>query len=592
MLAAVPAGAEAAFPGRNGELAYHGSAGGVLYVRGADGDGLRRVRVPGRPADPAYSPLGRRIAFASNGAIWVMNAEGTDVRRLTPPGLWSRSPAWAPDGAAITFAGGAEGTRDLYRIALDGSDLRRLTSTVGDEDAPAWSPRGGRIAFARRGDIHTIGANGAQPRRLTYGRHVDDAPAWSPGGTRIVFTRAWRPAPERRKSRRRSRPGTDAARRGAVQRRETRRERIRRRPQLYAMRRSGARKRRLTLLPYGVTAPAWSPDGREIAFGSGRPGERALHRLRIRNDRVRKLTSGATDVRSLSWQPEVADPVIAAAGDVACDPMSTAFGGGLGTEDLCHQRHTSDLLMKMDLWAVLVLGDVQYEDGQLWKYGQSFHPTWGRVKSLIRPALGNHEYGEGGLEGYFDYFNGPARADGPAGPRPDGYYSFDVGSWHIIALNSQCTRFANAPACAAGSPQERWLRADLAAHRNACTLAFWHHPLISSRLGVDEEVRPLWQALYDADVDVVVTAHDHRYERFAPLDAAGNRDPVRGIRQFVVGTGGKSHQRTRTVLPNSESRNQNTYGVLQLRLSEHGYYWTFVPEAGRRFTDAGANACH
>jgi acid phosphatase type 7 len=556
--------ADAAFPGRNGEVAYHGraSADGLLYLRRADGARLRRVRVPGRPAEPAFSPRGRRIAFASNGGIWVMNADGTDVRRLTPASLRSRSPAWSPRGAAIVFSAGARGRRDLYRIALDGSRLRRLTSSATDEDAPAWSWRG-RIAFVRStrgrdGDIHTIRPSGTRPLRLTDGRRDDGSPTWSPRGRAIAFTRGTR----------------------------------KRRPQLFVMRASGARERRLTSVRHGVTAPAWSPNGREIAFGTGRPGRRALHRMRLRGRKVRRVTSGATDVRSVTWQPKAADHVIAAAGDVACDPSSPVF---TGSRRHCRMRQTSDLLLRMDLSAVLVLGDVQYEDGLLSKYARSFHPTWGRVKSVIRPVPGNHEYLTEGGAGYFDYFNGPDRPDGPAGPRGLGYYSYDVGAWHMIALNSQCTHppaTANAPGCTAGSQQERWLRADLAANRRRCTLAYWHHPLVSSRLGIDESIRPLWQALYEAGVDVVLTGHDHRYERFAPLDAAGNRDPARGIRQFVVGTGGRNHQRARMVLPHSEVSDQRTFGVLRLRLRPSGYFWNFVPEAGGRFTDSGSNACH
>jgi hypothetical protein len=558
--------ADGAFPGRNGEVAYQGraSVNGVLYVRGADGSRLRRLRVPGRPAEPAFSPLGRRIAFGSNGAVWVMNSDGSDVRRLTPRGLWSRSPAWSPDEASIAFVGGRRGERDLYRISLDGSGLRRLTFSDADDEAPAWSSRG-RIAFVRRtrrraGDIYSMRLAGGRPKRLTRSRPDNGSPAWSPGGGRIVFTR--------------SRPG---------------------RRQLFVMRAGGGRQRRLTSLRHGVTAPAWSPNGREVAFGAGRSGRRALYRMRLRGRRLRRVASGATDVRSVAWQPVVVDRVIAAAGDVACDPLAPSFAEGAGTRRSCHMRQTSDLLLRMDLWSVLLLGDAQYSDGLLWKFMQSFHPTWGRLKSLIRPVIGNHGYVTDGGAGYFDYFNGLNEPNGPAGPRGAGYYSFDVGSWHIVALNSQCThhpRVPGTPGCEAGSAQERWLRADLAAHPAACTLAYWHHPLISSRLGVDETIRPLWQALYDADVDVVLTGHDHRYERFAPLDAAGARDPVRGIRQFIVGTGGKSHQRTSGVLPNSEMRNDNTYGVLQLRLRRHGYYWTFVPEAGRGFTDSGANACH
>ncbi len=566
LLLGAPALAAAAFPGRNGELAYHGrsSEKGVLYVRRADGTALRRLRVPGRPSDPRFSPLGRRIAFTSSGAIWVINADGSDARRVTPPGLHARNPAWSPDGSALAFAGGRAGRRDIYRIGLDGRDLRRVTFAAADEHDPAWSARGA-IVFVRHvrrsdGDIFVVDPAERRPRRVTRGSPDDGSPVWSPGGTRVVFTRG--------------RPG---------------------RRQLFVIRPTGDAMRRLTDVRRGVTAPAWSPDGHRIAFGVGRRGRRALAVMRTNGRHMRRVGAASADVRSVAWQPLPADAYIAAAGDIACDPTRPSFAAGLGTARSCRALYTSDLLLKMDLWSVLVLGDLQYDDGLLWKYMQSFDPAWGRVKSLLRPAIGNHEYVAGGATGYFDYFNGPGQPDGPAGPRGAGYYSFDVGAWHIIALNSQCGHrptLPEVPGCGAGSAQEQWLRADLAAHPTACTLAYWHHPLVSSRLGVDEAVRPLWNALVNAGVDVVLTGHDHAYERFAPLDATGQIDHERGIRQFVVGTGGKSHQREQALLGGSEVRNSRVYGVLQLRLRERSYHWAFIPEAGRRFTDTGARSCH
>jgi acid phosphatase type 7 len=562
----VPDLARAAFPGRNGDLAYHGRASekGLIYVRRADGTGLRRLRVPGRPSDPRFSPLGRRIAFTSSGAIWVAGADGSDARRVTPPGLRARDPAWSPDGSALAFAGGRAGARDIYRIALDGNDLHRVTFAAADEHRPAWSARGA-IAFVRRarrgdGDLFTVHPVRRRPRRVTRGRADDGSPVWSPGGSRIAYT---------------------SGRSG--------------RRQVFVIRPDGSGRRRLTSLRRGVIGLAWAPNGRRIAFGTGPRGRRALAVVRTDGRRLRRVVSAAADVRSVAWQPRPSDAYIAAAGDVACDPVSPSFAGGLGTARSCHALYTSDLLLKMDLWSVLLLGDSQYNDAPLWKYRQSFDRSWGRLKSLIRPVPGNHEYGTDGAAGYFDYFNGTGEVDGPAGPRGAGYYSFDAGDWHIVALNSQCGHRPaqpQVPGCEPGSAQERWLRADLAAHPAACTLAYWHHPLISSRLGVDEAVRPLWEALVEAGVDVVLTGHDHAYERFAPLGAAGQLDLERGIRQFVVGTGGKSHQRERSVLPESEVRNSRVYGVLQLRLRSRSYHWTFVPEAGRRFTDSGARSCH
>ena len=250
------------------------------------------------------------------------------------------------------------------------------------------------------------------------------------------------------------------------------------------MRANGSHARRLRKLPAGVSSPAWSPDGRSIAFAMGRPGRRGLFTIRTTGGALRQVASGAADPRAIDWQPRGGDPVIAAAGDIACDPDLTRFATGLGTSDACHMLATSDLMMKMDLSAILPLGDLQYENGTLDKFQRSFDPTWGRLKAQMRPAVGNHEYRTPGAAGYFDYFNGPGVSDGPAGPRDKGYYSYDLGSWHVVTLNSQC---AHPPAdnpyandCAPGSPQEQWLRADLAAHPAACTLAYWHHPLLSS----------------------------------------------------------------------------------------------------------------
>jgi acid phosphatase type 7 len=282
-----------------------------------------------------------------------------------------------------------------------------------------------------------------------------------------------------------------------------------------------------------------------------------------------------------------ADPVIAAAGDIACDPADPNYVAGFGTSGACRQRYTSDLLVNAGLSAVLPLGDNQYNSGSLSNYRASYDPSWGRVKPITRPVLGNHE--PGSASGYFDYFNGSGVNNGPAGERGKGYYSFDVGTWHLIALNSNCSRVP----CSTGSAQERWLRADLASHRNACTLAYWHHPRFSSGHDGDNQfMQPIWQALFDADADVVLVGHSHDYERFAPQNARGRKDTARGIRQFVVGTGGAFFTGIGGVRPNSEVRQNNTYGVLKLTLHPTGYDWRFVPEAGKQFSDAGSDVCH
>jgi hypothetical protein len=318
--------------------------------------------------------------------------------------------------------------------------------------------------------------------------------------------------------------------------------------------------------------------------------------MRVKGGKPRKIASSSADVATVDWQASGADPVIAAAGDIACDPEDKHFNGGLGTATRCHERQTSDLLLKMDLTAVLALGDTQYETGAGSAFPLAFDQTWGRVKSLIRPVPGNHESRSPGANGYFDYFNGPGVADGIAGHRGQGWYSFDIGSWHLIGLDSQCSFPAKAPTlkdCAVGSPQETWLRSDLAAHPSQCTLAFFHHPLTSSGIrAFNVAVQPLWRDLQAAHVDVVLVGHDHAYERFAPLDANGAVDPVNGIRQFVVGTGGKSFTRPDYHKPGSQLRESSVFGVLEMTLGRGSYRWQFVPEAHRHFSDEGQDRCH
>jgi muramidase (phage lysozyme) len=280
------------------------------------------------------------------------------------------------------------------------------------------------------------------------------------------------------------------------------------------------------------------------------------------------------------------DPIIAAAGDIGCDPNAPAFNGGYGTAGECRQMQVSDLLVYADppLTAVLTLGDNSNADGSLYVYEQSYGPTWGRVKSITRPGVGNHDYENApGAPGYFTYFGAAA------GDPTKGYYSFDVGTWHIIALNSNCSQISGG--CGAGSPQEQWLKADLAAHPNMCTLAYWHHPRFSSGgQGSTVAMDPFWRALYAAGVEVVLNGHDHIYERFAPQNPGGVTDPM-GIQEFIVGTGGKVMNSFATTQPNSLVRHTFTFGVLKLTLHPTSYDWQFVPEAGQTWTDTGSRNC-
>jgi hypothetical protein len=278
------------------------------------------------------------------------------------------------------------------------------------------------------------------------------------------------------------------------------------------------------------------------------------------------------------------DPVVAAAGDIACDPADPNFNAGLGTAGYCRQKATSDLLVGTGLSAVLLLGDDQYENGSLAKFVASYDPSWGRVKPITRPAPGNHEYYTAGASGYYAYFGAVA------GDPSKGWYSFDLGAWHVVVLNSNC---ADVGGCGAGSLQEQWLRADLAAHPGVCTLATWHVPRFSSGThGNDPAPDAFWRALYDAGADVVLNGHDHDYERFDPQDPDGLADPARGIREFVVGTGGKNQTPFVTIRANSAARSTGTFGVLRLTLRPAGYDWQFVPAAGGTYGDAGSATCH
>ena len=241
---------------------------------------------------------------------------------------------------------------------------------------------------------------------------------------------------------------------------------------------------------------------------------------------------------------------------------------------------------------VFAAGDLAYESGTPAEFKNCYDPTWGRFKNRTFPAPGNHEYNGSPGTGYFQYWGVQA---GEAGR---GYYSYDLGDWHIIALNTNC---ASPPlgGCAPGSPQELWLRKDLAKYPHSCILAYGHHPLFSSGLirehAVQPKLRPLWEVLYEAHADVVLAGHEHSYERFAPQNPNGHLDPANGIREIVVGTGGRGLWPLGGATPNSEYRNWNALGVLKLTLSRGKYKWEFVPvlPAPEGFLpDSGEGTCH
>jgi len=233
---------------------------------------------------------------------------------------------------------------------------------------------------------------------------------------------------------------------------------------------------------------------------------------------------------------------------------------------------------------VFTAGDDAYPRGTPAEFRRCYGPTWGAFKGrTLLPAPGNHDFVTTGGGGYFDYF-GPA-----AGTSGEGWYSSNIGGWHIVILNSNCWIVG----CNPGSVQLDWLEADLAQNPARCTLAIWHHPRFSSGFHGDNiAVDPFWEVLWRFGADVVVNGHDHNYERFAPQDPQGVPDPTRGIREFVVGTGGAPLRPFQAIAPNSEARDANTFGLLVLTLHPESYDWRFTPVAGETYTDSGSGSCH
>jgi hypothetical protein len=238
---------------------------------------------------------------------------------------------------------------------------------------------------------------------------------------------------------------------------------------------------------------------------------------------------------------------------------------------------------------VFAAGDLAYEKGSAEDFKNCYEPAWGKFKDRTMPALGNHEYVEPTASAYFHYWGERA---GPAGK---GYYSYELGDWHVVVLNTNCEA-KNLGGCGAGSPQEIWLKEDLAKRPGACLVAYGHHALFSSgvfkRHAVHPELKQFWMDLYAAHADLILAGHEHSYERFAPQDPEGKADPANGIREIVAGTGGRSHDLIGFATPNSEVREWGTFGVLKLTLSPGKYRWEFIPEEGKSFQDVGGGVCH
>lgn len=300
-------------------------------------------------------------------------------------------------------------------------------------------------------------------------------------------------------------------------------------------------------------------------------------------------TGGGTDYRTASSASAAPTPsttgaapvppgsvVVAAAGDISCEPGQPA------TEVVCQMAATADLVEAARPDVVLTLGDNQYEDGTIEQFRRSYAATWGRFKDKTRPSVGNHEYNVASAAGYFDYFGAVA------GTRGEGWYSFDAGSWHLIAINSNCSRVGG---CGPGTPQYEWLRSDLAASGTRCTLAYWHHPRFTSGYhGNDESVAPLWDLLAGAGAELVLSGHDHHYERLAPLAPDGTPDPG-GMRQMIAGTGGRSLYPALASHAGSEVRRATSYGILVLTLEPSAYRWDFMSIHGGSSIDSGRSEC-
>ena len=264
----------------------------------------------------------------------------------------------------------------------------------------------------------------------------------------------------------------------------------------------------------------------------------------------------------------------------------TAVLVGAGDIASCRSVHDEETakLVEGIPGIVFTAGDNSYPVGSAAQFKKCYGPSWGRFRDRTRPAPGNHDAMTDAGAPYFAYF-GVA-----GGVAQEGWYSYEAGTWHVVVLNSNCPAVGG---CVEGSRQLEWLKADLAAHPAACTMAIWHHPRFTSgEHGDDPRSGAFWRVLYDAGAELIINGHDHDYERFAPQTPTGVADPGRGIREFVVGTGGESLRLFKPAVPNSEVRNASVYGVLRLDLAPGSYAWQFVAVSGRSFSDSGSAACH
>ena len=303
-----------------------------------------------------------------------------------------------------------------------------------------------------------------------------------------------------------------------------------------------------------------------------------LNAVTLTCQQAKNSPEGAAKTELPKRTAEPKNYVLVGAGDIA------------GCRDLSGAEATAKLIEGIP-GEVFAAGDLAYDKGTAEEFKNCYDKTWGQFKNRTHPAPGNHEfYGSKDGSPYFDYWGVQA------GEREKGYYSFELGDWHVISLNTNCAA-PGLGGCGAGSPQDLWLQKDLAKHSKSCIAAFGHHALYSSGVlkshAIHPELRQLWKDLYKAHADIVINGHEHSYERFGPQDPYGNLDRKNGIREFVVGTGGRDHDPLGFPIANSEVRNAVTFGVLKLTLSAGDYKWEFVPVGDENaFTDSGEGTCH
>lgn len=277
------------------------------------------------------------------------------------------------------------------------------------------------------------------------------------------------------------------------------------------------------------------------------------------------------------------DPVIAAVGDIACVPTSSSYKDGFGTATLCRHKYVADLMQTREVTNFLALGDLQYENGTLADFNTSYDKWYAPYYDITRPAPGNHEYRTANASGYYTYFGSKDYAQSP------GYYSYDVGNWHLVALNSNCKQLGG---CGGTKPQGKWLKADLAANTKPCTIAYWHHPKFNSgEHGGVKNMNWAWNMLYNKNAEIILNGHEHSYQRFKPLDRYGNVDYNRGIVEFVSGAGGKNHYSGGSTNSKSDFRNTTDYGMLFLTLHSNSADYEWVTENGVT-KDSGTITCH